>query len=276
MKIREENKLGRQQTDTGIIIPGFDEIIFKNRNREYGAYQIRKKYYSALVTGTVITCIIASVLLTIPLLSVNKTEYMAGEPIRTISVQMDELEPPVDEIYIPPAPPPPGGAKVVETVRYVPPVVVDSVPPTEEQPVVTDIALVSNTDEQVELPSGDGFGIGDDLLSGDGMGDDGTFFIVEVMPSFRGGDLDKFREWVQKRTNYPQEAIDNRIQGRVSITFVVEPDGSVTNVTVLKGVHPLIDNEAVKAIQASPKWSPGLQRGKPVRVRYVIWLTFLI
>lgn len=276
MKIREENKLDRQQTDTDIIIPGFDEIIFKDRNREYGAYQIRKKYYSALVTGTVITCIIASVLLTMPLLSVNNTEYMAGEPIRTISVQMDELEPPVEEIYIPPAPPPPGGAKVVETVRYVPPVVVDSVPPTEEQPVVTDIALVSNTEEQVELPSGDGFGIGDDLLSGDGMGDDGTFFIVEVMPSFRGGDLDKFREWVQKRTNYPQEAIDNRIQGRVSITFVVEPDGSVTNVTVLKGVHPLIDNEAVKAIQASPKWSPGLQRGKPVRVRYVIWLTFLI
>lgn len=274
---KEYNQLGRQKKDTDNIVPEFDEVIFKGRNKEYGAYQIRRKYYSALVTGTVITCISATVLLTIPLLSVNETEYFAGEPIRTISVQMDELEPPVEEIYIPPAPPPPGGARIVENAKYVPPVVVDSVPPTEEQPVVTDIALVSNTEEQAELPSGEGYGIGDDLFSGEGgMGDDGTFFIVEVMPSFRGGDLDKFREWVQKRTNYPQEAIDNRIQGRVSVTFVVEPDGSVTNVTVLKGVHPLIDNEAVKAIQASPRWSPGLQRGKPVRVRYVIWLAFLI
>ena len=271
------NTLGDSKNHNDNILPDFEEIIFKERNKEYGAYQLRKRYHSALATGTLITCIVASVLLIMPLLTVNETEYFAGEPIRTVAFQMDELKPPVDEIYIPPAPPPPGGAKVEETVKYVPPVVVDSVPPSAEQPVVTDIALVSNTDEQIELPSGDGYGIGDDLLSGEGgMGDDGTFFIVEVMPSFRGGDLDKFREWVQKRTNYPQEAIDNRIQGRVSITFVVEPDGSVSNVTVLKGVHPLIDNEAVKAIEASPKWSPGLQRGKPVRVRYVIYLTFLI
>ena len=78
------------------------------------------------------------------------------------------------------------------------------------------------------------------------------------MPSFKGGDINKFREWVQKRTNYPQAAIDNKIQGRVFLTFIVEKDGSVSNVTVVKGVDPIIDDEAVKAIQASPKWSPGL------------------
>jgi protein TonB len=60
------------------------------------------------------------------------------------------------------------------------------------------------------------------------------------------------------------------------LTFIVKPDGSVSNVTILKGVDPLIDNEAVKSIESSPKWSPGYQRGKPVRVRYSLWLNFAI
>ncbi len=98
--------------------------------------------------------------------------------------------------------------------------------------------------------------------------------FVEVMPSFRGGDDNRFREWVQKRTNYPQAAIDAKIRGTVFLTFIVEKDGSVTSVTVIKGVHPLIDNEAVKSISQSPKWAPGLQRGLPVRVRYQIALNF--
>ena len=122
-----------------------------------------------------------------------------------------------------------------------------------------------------------GTGTGDDLLSGqDGTETDEPFFLVEVMPSFKGGDINKFREWVQKRTNYPQAAVDNRIQGKVYLTFIVEKDGSVSNVTVVKGVDPIIDNEAVKAIQASPKWSPGLQRGQPVSVRYSMSSEFYV
>jgi protein TonB len=97
---------------------------------------------------------------------------------------------------------------------------------------------------------------------------------VEVTPTFRGGGIEKFREWVQKRTNYPQTAQDNGIQGKVIITFVVEKDGSVSNVKVMKGVDKILDDEAVKAIESSPKWSPGLQRGKPVRVRFLFPLVF--
>jgi len=122
-----------------------------------------------------------------------------------------------------------------------------------------------------------GNGMGEDLLSGEGGSElEDPFFLVEVMPSFKGGDLNKFREWVQKRTNYPQEALDRKIQGRVFLTFIVETDGSVSSVTVVKGVDPMIDNEAIRAIQGSPKWTPGLQRGQPVRVRYSMWLAFII
>ena len=79
-----------------------------------------------------------------------------------------------------------------------------------------------------------------------------------------------------KRTNYPQAAVDSRIQGKVYLTFIIETDGSVSNVTIVKGVDPLIDVEAVRTIQSSPKWSPGLQRGQPVRVRYSMSLSFLL
>ena len=72
------------------------------------------------------------------------------------------------------------------------------------------------------------------------------------MPSFKGGDINKFREWVKKRTNYPQAAIDNRIQGKVYLTFIVETDGTVSNVTVVKGVDPIIDDEAVKLFRHLP------------------------
>ncbi len=100
------------------------------------------------------------------------------------------------------------------------------------------------------------------------------FVVVEDMPTFRGGDVDKFREWVQKRVKYPQIAAENGIQGKVFIMFVVEPDGSVSNVQILRGVDPALDDEAIKAVQASPKWVPGKQRGAPVRVRFSITVNF--
>lgn len=100
------------------------------------------------------------------------------------------------------------------------------------------------------------------------------FVVVEDMPTFRGGDVNKFREWVQKRVKYPQIAAENGIQGKVYIMFVVEPDGSVSNVSVMRGVDPALDEEAVKVVESSPSWSPGRQRGAPVRVRFSITVNF--
>ena len=104
--------------------------------------------------------------------------------------------------------------------------------------------------------------------------DDEIFVIVEDMPKFRGGDINKFREWVQKRVRYPEVAAENGIQGRVFITFVVEPNGNVSNVSITRSVDPLIDDAAKEAVAASPKWEPGMQRGRPVRVRYSIPIIF--
>lgn len=100
------------------------------------------------------------------------------------------------------------------------------------------------------------------------------FVIVEDMPKFKGGDINTFREWVQKRVRYPELAAENGIQGRVFITFVVETSGNVSNVTVSRSVDALLDEAAKEAVSASPKWEPGMQRGRPVRVRYSIPIIF--
>jgi protein TonB len=100
------------------------------------------------------------------------------------------------------------------------------------------------------------------------------FVIVEDMPKFRGGDINTFREWVQKRVRYPELAAENGIQGRVFITFVVETNGNVSNVSVSRSVDALLDEAAKEAVSASPKWEPGMQRGRPVRVRYSIPIIF--
>jgi protein TonB len=194
---------------------------------------------------------------------------------------MGNLDMPIDEIFTLPSsppPPPPKSVEIVqETIKYAPPVIVDSISSIEETFATVDEVLFQTTVEHSDL---NGFGIGDESFGFGGIGGiggieaDEPFFFVEVMPSFRGGDINNFREWVQRRTTYPQAAIDAKIKGRVYLTFIVEPDGSVSNVTVIQGVAAIIDNEAVRAIQSSPNWSPGLQRGQAVRVRFSMWLNF--
>jgi periplasmic protein TonB len=251
----------------------FDDLLFEGRNKDYGAYQLRRKYNAVIVAGILIAVFLVSVTVVLPfLLSPHSDKVLAGG-FSYVQVQMENLDPPVDEIIVPPPPPPPEATKMTEVVKYVPPVVVDTILPLEPKQAATDEFLVQSTTDDNLVAQGTG--TGDEVITGQGgTATDDAFFLVEVMPSFKGGDLNKFREWVSKRTNYPQAAIENKIQGRVFLTFIIETDGSVSNVTVAKGVHPLIDNEAVRAIQSSPKWSPGLQRGQPVRVRYSMWLNF--
>ena len=252
----------------------FDDLLFQTRNKDYGAYQLRKRYNSVVIAGIILASVVVSSAVILPFVLTPYKEHVFSSHGSYVQVQMENLEPPKEEIFVPPSPPPPEAVHVEEIAKYVPPVVVDSVSPLEKPQPSTDEFLNQTTRENVDVK---GTGAGDDLLSGqDGTETDEPFLMVEIMPAFKGGGLDKFREWIQNRTNYPQIAIDKKIQGKVYLTFIVETDGAVTNVTIVKGVDPLIDIEAIKAIQASPKWSPGLQRGQPVRVRYSISLNFAI
>ncbi|MHC1779862.1 MAG: energy transducer TonB [Bacteroidales bacterium] len=94
------------------------------------------------------------------------------------------------------------------------------------------------------------------------------FMMVEEKPKFQGGDENTFTKWVAERLVYPEIAKENSVQGRVILQFRVNTDGSVSNVIVLRGVDPSLDKEAVRVVSSSPKWTPGRQRNKAVRVVY--------
>ena len=98
-------------------------------------------------------------------------------------------------------------------------------------------------------------------------GESEIFQVVEDMPSFPGGNVSK---WIAKNVKYPVLAMENGIQGKVFIQFVIERDGSITDVKVVRGVDASLDKEAVRVVQSMPKWKPGKQRGKPVRVAYTL------
>ena len=100
------------------------------------------------------------------------------------------------------------------------------------------------------------------------------FQLVEEKPSFQGGDANKFSKWVNSRLEYPEIAKENGVQGRVTLQFTVEKDGTVTKVKVLRGVDPSLDKEAVRVVSMSPKWKPGKQRDRAVPVTYTFPVIF--
>ena len=99
------------------------------------------------------------------------------------------------------------------------------------------------------------------------------FTVVENMPEFPGG-MAKLSEYLSKNLKYPQSARDSGIQGRVFVNFVIEPDGSVSNVKVMRTLGGGCDEEAIRVVKAMPKWKPGVQRGKAVRVSYILPVNF--
>lgn len=100
------------------------------------------------------------------------------------------------------------------------------------------------------------------------------FQLVEEKPSFQGGDANKFSAWVNKQLVYPEIAKENGVQGRVTLQFTVNPDGRVSDVKVLRGVDASLDKEAVRVVSNSPKWKPGKQRDRAVKVTYIFPVIF--
>ena len=102
---------------------------------------------------------------------------------------------------------------------------------------------------------------------------DEVFDVVEQEPTYPGGD-DAMEAYIKENVKYPEEAIKNKEQGKVYVRFVVEKDGSFSNVRIARGVSPSLDAEALRIVTAMPKWNPGLQRGRAVRTNVVLPIAF--
>lgn len=106
--------------------------------------------------------------------------------------------------------------------------------------------------------------------------DDEPFFIVEDMPKFNGGDREEFRKYIMQNLYYPEIARQNGIDGTVYVQFAVNAKGEICDVIVVRGVDPSLDKEAVRVIKSSPKWAPGKQRGRPVKVQFTFPIVFVL
>lgn len=100
-----------------------------------------------------------------------------------------------------------------------------------------------------------------------------VFDVVEVMPQFPGGQI-AMMKYIMENMKYPEQAMKEGIQGRVTVRFIVEKDGSISDVKPVLSVHPLLNKEAVRVVESMPKWTPGKHNGKPVRVRFNLPVMF--
>jgi TonB family protein len=108
------------------------------------------------------------------------------------------------------------------------------------------------------------------------LAEDVPMYVAEEMPTFEGGDLNNFRNWVYGKIIYPKAAMEKKIQGKVTLKFVIERDGSVSNIEILSSPDQLLSDEAIRVMKLSPKWTPGKQEGKPARVYYILPVDFAL
>lgn len=245
-------------------VPEFDEIIFENRNREYGAYDLRKRYSS--VTGFSILLAVA-ICVTFVTVSFITTESAAGTTAELTSVVavLDSYDPNMIRVE-PPAAPPAELEKAVQNVA--PEIVTDTsivtsfIPITEELTrLITDGDVNDTVMRAVEEPV--------EIAPEEPE----AYIFVEEMPEYPGGNR-ALLEFIAKNLRYPSEALENNIEGRVILQFVVREDGSVGRVEILKGVDPLLNQEAVRVVGSLPKLKPGKQNGVPVPVWFSVPVTF--
>jgi protein TonB len=156
-------------------------------------------------------------------------------------------------------PPPPVSPKVTDVLNIV-----------EDDVQIKDELRVEDveSDQQMDIDIVD-FSNGEEVL------DEEIFFVVEDMPSFMGKGQEGFREWIARNLKYPEAAAKKGIGGRVYVQFAVNSKGEVVDAVVIKGVDPALDQEAIRVIMSSPKWEPGRQRGKPVKVQFTFPINFV-
>lgn len=153
-------------------------------------------------------------------------------------------------------------------------------PKSVEMPVLSDIISVVSNDTKINTSFSfedfnEDFSVAPvATVTEEVVADDEPFLFAEEMPTFQGGDLNVFRNWVQGQLKYPIIAQENGISGQVTVTFVIERDGSLTNIQVLQSPDRSLSEETIRVLKESPKWTPGKQRNTPVRVRYNLPVIF--
>ena len=278
--------------------PKWIEMVFAGKNQEYGAYKLRKGTSSRNIKDLLI--LFAAALLIGGYLFVKVkmdeearrlAEYNAQMELSKLQEQAEKDR--KEQEDKPKPPPPPEQMQVPEeraTQKLTPPEIKkDELVKEENQ-----MKQVSDLDKNVAIGAENKEGTDERIVPPSAVEappppppppaeapkeevkqdvENKVFDVVEQQPSFPGGQ-GALMSWLASNIHYPPVAEENGIQGRVVVSFVVEKDGSITQVQVVRGVDPSLDKEAVRVTKAMPKWTPGKQNGQAVRVKYNLPVTF--
>jgi protein TonB len=250
---------------------GRTEIVFETRNRKYGAYDLRKYYSKRAITSLGIALGLLFFVLAIPLIiKLLSPAEDTNAKHRTKEVVTELGPPPPLEKELPP-PPKLNIPKQIEQVRFVPPKVV--IKPVDEP------ELPKNTDPPKPPPPPDATPGPDTTVYAPPSAPipppkkPEIYSYVEQMPTFPGGE-DKLMEFLGNNLKYPSMARETGIQGKVFITFVVNEDGKISDVKILRPLGGGCDEEALRVVKAMPNWKPGKQNGRSVPVQFNLPIQF--
>lgn len=261
------------------------DIIFADRNKAYGAYQLRRGYPKTVGRALITGLLLLGFLFVLPnILDAVRDLAPKEKPIDVIA----ELGPPpdIDPNNPPPPPPPPPPTPpppTRTTVKFVPPVikkdeeVVDEKPPAVEELIEekADIGTKNEKGNDEAAPTIDENPSELQIIEQPKVVEEKTYelFDIQKPPSFPGGD-GELMKFLAKNIEYPTLAKENNIQGVVALTFVVGKDGSVTDVQVVKDIGGGCGKEAVRVVKSMPKWVAGEANGNPVKVRFTLPVRF--
>lgn len=246
-----------------------DEIVFSNRNKEYGAYALRRAYRRFVNRSMLFAIVIMLAVVLIPFF-IWKQTATAGEETTVTSEMMDMATNKKEDA--PPPPPPPPEQVMEQKAKFTAPVV--TMDTTEVVEISQDDLNQSTVNVNVST---------EDVVVEDDGSDDiieeviatPVFTVVEEMPTFPGGDESRVR-FLTENIKYPQMAKESGIQGTVYVTFVIDERGRVADVKVLRGIGGGCDEEAIRVVKMMPPWNAGKQSGKPVRVQFNMPIKFTL
>jgi protein TonB len=243
------------------------DIIFDGRNKEYGAYELRKTYNNRLRTALIGTAVVLLLLVGGYYLS-NATGGPKKKVMQVADVELETVKEKKDEP--PPPPPPKVEPPKIEMAKFTPPKIVpdeevkkEDKPPEQEKLDDTKIGVVNQEgikDEGITAPpASDNKGV----VEAPKEDYDKTFTKVEIESTYPGG-MEAWARYLNKSLHYPDEAVNNEIQGDVVVQFIVDKEGNVSDVEAVAGPNELRD-EAVRVIKKSGKWVPAVQNGRQVK-----------
>jgi protein TonB len=249
------------------------DIVFEGRNKIYGAYELRKANTKTTVKALIIGSVIFAFAVAAPLIASFLPDSGEDDANNDIKIATVKLPPKKEEVK-PNEPPPPPPPPKVDQVKFVKPVVAKANEVTEDPPKIEELKDKKVGSETIK-------GDPDAVLTVDEPVGTGTAAVVEednqvyntagieVKPDFPGG-IDKFYKFVGNNYKTPEE---EGLKGKVYVTFVVEKDGSLTDIKVLRDIGYGTGAEAIRVLKKCPKWTPGEQNGKKVRVLYSLPIT---